>query len=183
MDHQGDNMSPMVDISITPWNYADAGFRFQGLATSKFFNMDSNEHIARPYNKPEKLRDIGRNIYPAVFGSAIEKLGSIIGFIVNRPAGTGYIYDDMQWFLTRNTRADDDKGLPESLIDPRRSNIRIFLLHEVNGRYLEAFRKSSDYFNNPVSLIDDSGKSEGPILDTGVLEEEIISQFSMLKEE
>lgn len=147
---------PLVEIGMTPWKYTEAGFKFNKRGNGKFFNMDSNEHIQRFYSPVSETRNKGRNIYPSVYGwaMALEQHQYVLGMVNDRPAGCGYIDFDIQCFLTRNTAADDDKGVPDRLEDTRRTHYSFYLLYETYNSYLEEFVTYSDVFNNPMTLLD-----------------------------
>ena len=180
-------IAPLVETTSQTWKYAELGF---GLNTSnltesqELYTHDSNEFIKRDFKEVSNLNEIGKNIYPVIHGFAVKDSQDIFGIFNNYPTGCGYIpklrnqheteeeslleesinskndKSYVQWFLTRNTNKDDDKGLPDVLDDSKEASFSFFLVVGSTENYNALYQTLSDYFNTPLSTkITNSGFS------------------------
>jgi len=156
--HSGDTeIAPLVATTAQSWGYKEVGFSLKTnpSGSKTFYNHDSNEFVKREFEKIEDISESGRNIYPSVHGFAVKDKTSFFGIVNNYPTGCGFTSNaknDVQCFLMRNTMMDDDKGLPDYLIDTQKVTFKYFIMLEKGIKeYSKRFRTLSDYFNLPVT--------------------------------
>ena len=168
-------IAPLVQTTSKAWKFAELGFLFKVTDMSlkqSFYNHDSNEFIKRELRGANGIRDFGINIYPAIHGYAVKNNSDIFGIFNNYPTGWGYIprannlsenetetdntviynfKEQVEWFLSRNTNKDDDKGLPDILDDSRETTFSYFLAIGSTKNYDSMYQILSDYFNTPLN--------------------------------
>ena len=173
------SVAPLIETTSQTWRYAELGFSMDTLSLSEnqeLYTHDSNDFVKREFKEVKKLDEVGKNIYPIIQGFAIKDEKNIFGIFNNYPTGCGYIpkmkdqsdlvtesmfteeidsigndKTHIQWFLTRSTNKDDDKGLPDILDDSKETTFSYFLVIGDTSNYNSLYQTLSDYFNTPLS--------------------------------
>ena len=156
--HSGDmRISPLIETTVKPWAYTELGFSMNTTEVGpnhQFYNHDSNEWRRRYFRTINEFNETGKNIYPVIHGYAVKSEDTVFGIVNNYPTGCGYVTNDqeqIQCFLTRNTAYDDDKGLPDMLVDRKAVTFSYFLNYGSEKLFSSQFLLLSDYFNLPLT--------------------------------
>lgn len=174
--------APLIETTSQSTGYREIGFSYKlsdFSSDKEFYNHDSNEFIRREYREYGDIKNLGKNIFPAVHGYAIKDSDSVFGIVNNYPTGCGYLsdaQDEVECFLMRNTRLDDDKGLPDVLQDSQKVTFSYFLMLDKVEEYSKDSMILNDYFNLPVTT-EYSDEDRNRMLENTPIEDETDIDF------